>query len=98
MSYLNRIWMAASVAVVNGHTDQGCKLKSGLNSLRHGSKRFSSSSATGASGDHADLRPLSRVLGSDLGGSVGSSGGEERRSQADDSLRQVMYLSCWGPG
>ncbi|GFZ05601.1 hypothetical protein Acr_17g0011730 [Actinidia rufa] len=94
MSYLNRIWMAASVAVVNGHTDQGCKLKSGLNSLRHGTKRFSSSSA---GGDPSDLRPLSRVLGSDLGGFVGSSGGEERRSQADDSLRQVMYLSCWGP-
>ncbi|KAI8009159.1 hypothetical protein LOK49_LG07G02312 [Camellia lanceoleosa] len=101
MSYLNRVWMATSVAVVNGHTDQGCKLKSGLKYLNHGKQRFSSSSssssAAGSGGDAADLRPLASMVGSDLGGFMGTSNGEERRKQADDSLRQVMYLSCWGP-
>jgi len=82
MSYLNRVWMAASVAVVNGHPDQGHKLKSGLKSLHHGQKHFSSA-------DPVDLRPFSAVIGSDL------DAGEDRRKQADESIRQVMYLTCW---
>lgn len=94
MSYLNRVWVAASVAVVNGHTDQGGhKLKSGLRSLHHGKKRFSSSSSSSTGVDHADLRPISSMVGSDHGGSLRGSSGD----QADESLRQVMYLNCWGP-
>ncbi|CAH1414523.1 unnamed protein product [Lactuca virosa] len=87
MSYLNRVWMTAGVAVVNGHTDQGHKLKSGIKSFQQGKKAFTSSA------DPADLRPLSGVVSSDVGGFVG---GEERMKQSDDSLRQVMYLNCWG--
>ncbi|KAE9457751.1 hypothetical protein C3L33_10347, partial [Rhododendron williamsianum] len=77
--------MAATVAVVNGHADQGCKLKSAIRSFHHSKQRISSSAA----GSPADLRPLSCANGFVRG--------EERRNQADDSLRQVMYLSCWGP-
>ncbi|GFP89545.1 hypothetical protein PHJA_001098100 [Phtheirospermum japonicum] len=75
MSHMNRLWVAAGVAVVNGHSD-------------HGKKRF---------GDAADLRPISGVLNSEVGGPFGGGGGgEEKRRQSEDSLRQVMYLSCWG--
>ncbi|KAH7843742.1 hypothetical protein Vadar_020257 [Vaccinium darrowii] len=74
--------MAASVAVVNGHPDQGHKLKSGLKSLHHGKKRLA---------DPVDLRPFSAVIGSDLD----LDAGEDRRKQADESIRQVMYLTCW---
>ncbi|KAI3728725.1 hypothetical protein L6452_17366 [Arctium lappa] len=89
MSSVSRVWMAAGVAVINGHTDQACKLKSVIKSVRQGKKAFTSSSS---STDHtpSDLRPLSGILGStvDLG---------DRKTQSDDSLRQVIYLSCWGP-
>ncbi|GKC73397.1 hypothetical protein Tco_1119280 [Tanacetum coccineum] len=36
MTSTSRVWMAASVAVVNGHTEQGYKLRSLVNSFRHG--------------------------------------------------------------
>ncbi|RAL41804.1 unnamed protein product [Cuscuta campestris] len=85
MSYLNRVWAAASVALANNHSDQAQRLKPGLRSLSHGKKCFSSSPAP-------DLRPLS---GSDLGGIAGRG---DRTVQVDDSLRQVMYMSCWGQG
>ncbi|KAI3698274.1 hypothetical protein L2E82_41680 [Cichorium intybus] len=55
MTSLNRIWMAAGVAVANGHTDQGYKLKSLINSFRHGKKAFTS-----------DLRPLLGLLRSNV--------------------------------
>ncbi|KAL7128897.1 hypothetical protein ABFS83_13G025200 [Erythranthe nasuta] len=90
MSYMSRVWAAASVAVVNSHSDQGQKLKTGLKSLNHGKKRFFS-----GGGDAADLRPLSGALNSELGGFLGGADGTRR--QSEDSLRQVMYLNCWGP-
>ncbi|KVH95915.1 hypothetical protein Ccrd_002009 [Cynara cardunculus var. scolymus] len=88
MTSLSRVWMAAGVAVINGHSDQACKLKSLIKSFRQGKKAFASSSSS----DHppSDLRPLSGFLGStvDL---------RDRKTRSDDSLRQVIYLTCWGP-
>ena len=92
MSYLNRIWMAASVAVVQGHTDQGHKWKTGLTSLQHGKRKFFS----GTGSDASHLRPLSGVIGSDFPGVLGNQDGNHERP--DESLRRVMYLNCWGQG
>ncbi|KAL4585141.1 hypothetical protein LXL04_009756 [Taraxacum kok-saghyz] len=91
MIYLNRVWMTAGVAVVNGHTDQDHKLKSGMKSFQQGKKAFGSSVGV----DHTEIRPFSGVLGSDVGGTFA---GDEMRKQSDDSLRQVMYMNCWGSG
>ncbi|KAK7401984.1 hypothetical protein VNO78_13900 [Psophocarpus tetragonolobus] len=90
MSYLNRVWMAATVAVAQGHTDPGHKCKTALTSIHHNRSRLFSG------GSLSDLRPLSGVVGSEVAGA--STGSSDVVRQADDSLRKVMYLSCWGQG
>nr|ACU13714.1 unknown [Glycine max] len=85
--------MAATVAVAQGHTEPGHKCKTALNSIHHNRSRLFSGGAL------SDLRPLSGVVGPDVSGAAaGSSDAKNRVSQADDSLRKVMYFSCWGQG
>lgn len=86
MSYLNRVWMATSVAVVQGHGENQCqKWKSGVKFLQRGKRKLSDG------GDSSDLRPISGMIGSDLSGMVGN-----RDAQPDESIQRVMYLNCWG--
>lgn len=88
MSYLNRVWMAATVAAV-GYPDQGWR--SSLKSLNHGKRTVFSGV------DGVDIQTLSAPVGSNCFG-PGSCGSEEGVRQNDESLRQVMYLNCWGQG
>ncbi|KAL7142231.1 hypothetical protein ABFS83_08G109900 [Erythranthe nasuta] len=86
MSYMSRLWMATSVALVNCHSDQGgLKLKSAL--------KFIDRSILP---DVAELRWCSAVLNSDLRGFLG--GDQKKKKQADESIRQVMYFNCWAQG
>ncbi|RWV77620.1 hypothetical protein GW17_00061524, partial [Ensete ventricosum] len=86
MGYLNRVWMAATVAVVQGHTDHGIN-SSQLRSLHRAGDRLASAAAA--------------ATGLGIGRALGGAGAEERRKQADDSLRQVIAkdaeLDAW-PG
>ena len=82
--------MAASMAVVQGHTNQGHKWKTGIKSLQHGKRKFFS----GTGSDASNLRPLLGMIGSDIPGVVGNRDGNLER--LDESLRRVMYLNCWG--
>ncbi|KAG6386978.1 hypothetical protein SASPL_152160 [Salvia splendens] len=81
------MWAEAGVAAVNSLSDQGQKIKAGLKPLSYGKHQFFSG------GDASDLRPLSAFVSSGIGGFLGG-----EREQKEDSLRQVMYLNCWGHG
>ncbi|PWA68326.1 hypothetical protein CTI12_AA307360 [Artemisia annua] len=85
---ISRVWMAAGVAVANGHTDQGYKRRSLINSFRHGKKKFTSSAGF-------DLRPIFGFSRANVNEGI-LGGGDMKTTQSDDSIRQVMYLNCWG--
>ncbi|KEH39062.1 hypothetical protein MtrunA17_Chr2g0323741 [Medicago truncatula] len=90
MSYLNRVWMAATVAVAQGHTDPIYKCKTALGTIHQNRTRLFS-----AGGALSALLPLSSVVVSDA---TVSSKVEEKLRQTDDSLQKVMYMNCWGQG
>ncbi|KAA8519893.1 hypothetical protein F0562_014197 [Nyssa sinensis] len=79
MNYLSRFSKAAGVAVVEGQTDQCSKYNYGFRPLRPNSARSFSGG---------------RMVDSGTGLSV-SREGDEKRKQADDSLRKVLFLNCW---
>ncbi|KAG6469282.1 hypothetical protein ZIOFF_073989 [Zingiber officinale] len=87
MSHLTRVWMAASVAVMQGHSEGGLKSMSVRCSLQSASNHVVSASAGAAA----------TASGLGVGRALRGAGAEDRRNQVDDSLQKVMYLSCWGP-
>ncbi|MCI34671.1 hypothetical protein A2U01_0055891 [Trifolium medium] len=89
-STVSRAWAAAaSVGVVEALKDQGiCRwnhtLKSVQNHLKNNVRSFS------------QAKKLSSSSSSSATGS-NSSRQKENAKQSEESLRTVMYLSCWGP-
>jgi len=87
MSSTSRAWAAAgSVAVVEALKDQGiCRwnhtLKSVQNHVKNNVRSFSQAKKLSSS---------SAVISN-------SNIQQQKTKQSEESLRKVMYLSCWGP-
>jgi len=84
MSSTSRAWVAAgSVAVVEALKDQGiCRWNHTLKSVQnHVKNNFRSFS---------QAKKLSSMV-------TNSNRQQQKTKQSEESLRTVMYLSCWGP-
>ena len=87
MSSMSRAWVvAASVGLVEALKDQGfCRWNYTIRSMQQHAK--------------TNLRTFSqaRKLSSSSSAMVSSKVRDEKAKQSEESLRKVMYLSCWGP-
>ncbi|KAH7860838.1 hypothetical protein Vadar_018592 [Vaccinium darrowii] len=88
MSSVSRAWIvAASVGLVEALKDQGfCRWNYTIRSIHQHAK--------------ANLRSFPQAnskLSSPSSAAVLSKVREQKAKQSEESLRKVMYLSCWGP-
>ncbi|KAL7607748.1 hypothetical protein Lser_V15G11120 [Lactuca serriola] len=86
MSFRSRAWMVAgTVGVVEALKDQGfARWNTTIRAFHHHAK--------------SNLRSISQIKKLSSPAAMSSGGSlEERAQQSDESLRKVMYLSCWGP-
>ncbi|KAJ1410733.1 hypothetical protein SESBI_21757 [Sesbania bispinosa] len=83
----SRAWtVAASVGVVETLKDQGlCRWNHALRSAQHHLK------------NHVRSLSQAKKLSPSSSAMVSSRLKEEETKQSEESLRTVMYLSCWGP-
>ncbi|KAG6473203.1 hypothetical protein ZIOFF_067116 [Zingiber officinale] len=77
------IWVAASVGAVEALKDQAglCRWNYALRSLQQQAR--------------SNMRSLSQAVR--MSSAVSDGRSSERAKQSEESLRKVMYLSCWGP-
>lgn len=88
MRSASKAWMvAASIGAVEALKDQGfCRWNNAIRSIQQHAK------------NHFRSISLANNLSSSSSSSKGSSKlQEDRAKQSEESLRKVMYLSCWGP-
>ncbi|XP_023765927.1 uncharacterized protein LOC111914414 [Lactuca sativa] len=86
MSFRSRAWMVAgTVGVVEALKDQGfARWNTTIRTIHHHAK--------------SNLRSISQTKKLSSPAAMASGGGvDERAKQSEESLRKVMYLSCWGP-
>ncbi|KAK7272346.1 hypothetical protein RJT34_28874 [Clitoria ternatea] len=87
MSSASKAWsVAASVGVVEALKDQGlCRWNNALRSAQHQVK------------NHVRSLSQTKKLSSSSSAMVSTKLKEEKAKKSEESLRTVMYLSCWGP-
>lgn len=84
MGFTNKAWFALTIGLALGLRDQVIKPKSWA---------FTGNS-TATIGSLTHVRFLPSGLGATTKENKNS---DERRNAAEESLRMVVYLSCWGP-
>ncbi|PSS16284.1 E3 ubiquitin-protein like [Actinidia chinensis var. chinensis] len=89
MSSASKAWIvAASVGAVEALKDQGfCRWNYAMRSIHHHAKTNLVRSFS-----QANKKLSSSSLAAAEGGVK-----EKKAEQSEESLRKVMYLSCWGP-
>ncbi|CAH2035141.1 unnamed protein product [Thlaspi arvense] len=90
MSSTRKAWLvAASIGVVEASKDQLglCRWNYVLRSVN---QRIRNNMRSASQANRFSSSTSSTVIG-------GGSGKDEKATQAEESLRTVMYLSCWGP-
>ncbi|PIA63044.1 hypothetical protein AQUCO_00200819v1 [Aquilegia coerulea] len=89
MSSTSRAWIAAAtVGVVQGLKDQGlCRLNYSLRSFHQNVEKNL--------GSVSQSRRFSSLCATPA--VAKSADRNERLQESEESLRKVMYLSCWGP-
>ncbi|ESW21890.1 hypothetical protein PHAVU_005G108000 [Phaseolus vulgaris] len=87
MCSAGRTWaVAASVGVVEALKDQGlCRWNNALRSVQHQVK------------NHVRSLSQAKNLSSSSSAMVSSILKEDGAKQSEESMRTIMYLSCWGP-
>ncbi|KDP38955.1 hypothetical protein JCGZ_00712 [Jatropha curcas] len=87
MSSTSRAWVvAASIGLMEALKDQGlCRWNYGLRAIQHHAK--------------ANLRSYSQAkkLSSSSSSALSKKFQDDKTAKSEESLRTVMYLSCWGP-
>ncbi|KAJ9136246.1 hypothetical protein P3X46_033338 [Hevea brasiliensis] len=84
LRYMSRVVFQAGMRVVQGMKDQTFKCDSTVKSLKD--SVYSSSS-----------KQIRRFSGAVNSGDFKAAKKDQKLKQAEESLRTVMYLSCWGP-
>ena len=98
MSSSNKGWIvAASIGTVEALKDQGiCRWNYGFRSFQQHANKSNIKSHSQAK--RSNFSSQSSATSSSAGGSKNMVGdGERSVKQSEESLRTVMYLSCWGP-
>ncbi|KAL4290273.1 hypothetical protein GQ457_14G010340 [Hibiscus cannabinus] len=86
LRYASRLFYQSGMRAVQLMKDHASKCEANLRSLKDSASSSSSSSSS------KQARRLSNTV--DLKAAASTN---DRRKQAEESLRTVMFLSCWGP-
>ncbi|CAL1406756.1 unnamed protein product [Linum trigynum] len=99
MSSSSRAWMAAvAVGAVEAMKDQGlCRWNYAIRSIhQHAKNKIRSSSISQQQLKPRQLSSTSTSASQGIGGTR-KMVEQEKATRAEESLKTVMYLSCWGP-